>query len=208
MADELVFYTHPMSRGRVARWMLEEVGQPYRTEIMDFLSTLKAPEFERINAMMKVPVIKHGQAVITETAAICAYLADAFPDAGLAPPPTQRGDYYRWLLFAAGPLEQSCITIALGFEVPIEREGMVGFGTHARVLSTLEGLLSMQEFAAGAQFSAVDVYLASQLQWNMSMGVVDEREAFLDYSRRMHARSACIRAAAIDDELFAKISGS
>src|SRR4051794_9344102 len=107
MTDELVFYTHPMSRGRIVRWMLEEVGQPYRTEVLEYGTTMKAPEYRAINPMGKVPAIRHGDTVVTETAAICAYLADAFPEAGLAPPPGDRlrGPYYRWLFFVAGPLK-------------------------------------------------------------------------------------------------------
>jgi glutathione S-transferase len=80
MSDDLVFYTNPMSRGRIVRWMLEEVGQPYRTELMDF-GLLKSPEFLAINPMGKVPAITHRGQVVTECAAICAYLADAFIDA-------------------------------------------------------------------------------------------------------------------------------
>src|SRR5215217_3626493 len=106
MPDELVFYTHPMSRGRIVRRMLEEIGQPYRTEILDYGTTMKAPAYLAINPMGKVPALRHGDAVATETAAICAYLADAFPQAELAPPAGDRlrAPYYRWLFFAAGPL--------------------------------------------------------------------------------------------------------
>ena len=128
MSDELVFYTNPMSRGRIVRWMLEEVGQPYRTELLDYGTTIKAPEYLAINPMGKVPALRHGDAVVTECAAICCYLADAFPDAGLAPPPGDRlrGPYYRWMFFAAGPLEAAATNKAFGFEVPAERKAMVG----------------------------------------------------------------------------------
>ena len=120
MADELVLYTNPRSRGRVARWMLEEVGAPYQTEILDYGTTMKAPAYLAINPMGKVPALRHNNIVVTESAAICAYLADAFPDAGLAPPPhdPMRGPYYRWLFFAAGPFEASASNKALGFVVP------------------------------------------------------------------------------------------
>ena len=130
MADELVLYTNPRSRGRIARWMLEEVDQPYRTEILDFATTMKAPGYLAINPMGKVPALRHGDAVVTETAAICAYLADAFPQAALAPPPGDRlrAPYYRWLFFAAGPVEAAASNKALGFAVPPEREGMMGYG--------------------------------------------------------------------------------
>ena len=101
MADELVFYTNPRSRGRIVRWMLEEIGQPYRTEVLDYSTTMKAPAYLAINPMGKVPALRHGDAVVTEAAAICAYLADAFPQAKLAPPPGDRlrAPYYRWMFF-------------------------------------------------------------------------------------------------------------
>ena len=85
MADELVLYTNPRSRGRMARWMLEEVGQPYRAEILEYARSMKAPEYLAINPMGKVPALRHGDTVVTEAAAICAYLADVFPEASLAP---------------------------------------------------------------------------------------------------------------------------
>lgn len=208
MAEELIFYTHPMSRGRIVRWMLEEVGHPYETEIMDYATTLKSADYRRINPMAKIPALKHKDVVVTEAAAICAYLADAFPASNLAPALENRGIYYRWLFFTAGPLEQSCVTKALGFEVRQDQEGMVGYGNHATMLGALQSLLSSQEFAAGSQFSAADVYLASQIQWNLTMGVIEELDVFVDYSNRMHGRSASIRAAAIDDELAAKLQAS
>ncbi len=90
MTDELVFYTHPQSRGRIVRWMLEEIGQPYRTELLHYGTTMKASAYLSINPMGKVPAIRHGDTVVTESAAICAYLADAFPEARLAPPPGDR----------------------------------------------------------------------------------------------------------------------
>src|SRR5439155_10099257 len=135
MTDELTFYTHPMSRGRIVRWMVEEVGQPYRTELLDYDTTMKAPAYLAVNPMGKVPAIRHGDTVVTEAAAICAYLADAFPRAGLAPPQADRlrGSYYRWLFFAAGPLEAAATNEAFGVEVPQEREGMAGYGNFAKV---------------------------------------------------------------------------
>lgn len=141
MSDELIFYTHPMSRGRVVRWMLEEVGQSYRTELLDYGTSMKAPAYLSINPMGKVPAIRHGDVVVTELAAICAYLADAFPEAQLAPPPSDRlrGSYYRWLFFAAGPIEAAASNRALGFVVPEGRERMMGYGTYADVANALEG---------------------------------------------------------------------
>ena len=139
MTEELVFYTHPMSRGRIVRWMLEEVGQPYRTEILDYGTTMKGPAYLAINPMGKVPALRHGETVVTETAAICAYLADAFPEAGLAPPHESRlrGPYYRWLFFAAGPLEAAITNKMFGFEVPAERQAMAGYGSYVRCWTPL-----------------------------------------------------------------------
>src|ERR1700734_1615834 len=140
IADELVLYTNPMSRGRVARWMLEEVGQPFRAEILEYARSMKAPEYPAINPMGKVPALRHGEAVVTETAAICAYLADAFPAARLAPPPGDklRAPYYRWLFFTAGPVEYAVTNKALGFVVPPDRERMMGYGNIGQVMSALE----------------------------------------------------------------------
>src|SRR5215212_8638380 len=148
MTDELVFYTNPMSRGRIVRWMLEEVGQPYRTEILDYGTTMKAPEYLAINLMGKVPAIRHGDTVVTEAAAICAYLADAFPEAQLAPPPgdRRRGPYYRWMFFAAGSFEGGLRKTARGVEWPLEKEPMVGYGRVAAVTDALERAVSGGEY--------------------------------------------------------------
>ena len=114
MSDDLIFYTNPMSRGRIARWMLEEVGQPYRTEVLGYGEAMKSPEYLAVNPMGKVPAIVHKGTVVTEAAAICAYLADAFPEAGLAPEPHERASYYRWMFFAAGPVEAAITDRSLG----------------------------------------------------------------------------------------------
>ncbi len=116
MTDELTFYTNPMSRGRIVRWMLEELGQPYTTQVLDYGTTMKAPAYLAVNPMGKVPAIRHGDTVVTEAAAICAYLADAFPQSGLAPPPGDhaRGPYYRWMFYAAGPATTRAGTITAG----------------------------------------------------------------------------------------------
>ena len=154
MADDLVLYTNPMSRGRIARWMLEEVGQPYKVEVLDYASTMKGPAYLAINPMGKVPALRHGDAVVTETAAICAYLADAFPQAGLAPPPGHRlrAPYYRWLFFTAGPFEAAASNKTLGIVVPPERERMVGYGNFGQVLKTLEAAVSQDHYLAGDGF--------------------------------------------------------
>jgi glutathione S-transferase len=203
MADELVFYTHPMSRGRIVRWMLEEVGQPYRTELLDY-SAMKAPAYLAINPMGKVPALRHGDAVVTESAAICCYLADAFPDAGLAPPSGDRlrAPYYRWLFFAAGPVEAAVTSKAFGFEVPAERKAMAGYGSLADVLSVLEAALSRSAYLVSDRFSAADLYVGAHIGWGMSFGTIEKRPAFERYFERLSTRPAAVRAREIDDALL------
>ena len=157
MAEELIFYFNPMSRARIVRWMLEETGAPYRAEMLDFGTTMKSPDYLAINPMGKVPAIRHGKTVVTECAAICAYLADAFPAARLAPPVAERGDYYRWLFFAAGPLEAAVTNNALGLEPPADKQGMVGYGSYGAVMDTLETAVKDKRYIAGDRFSAADV---------------------------------------------------
>jgi glutathione S-transferase len=203
MAEELIFYTNPMSRGRIVRWMLEEVGQPYRTELLEYGTTMKAPEYLRINPMGKVPALRHGDAVVTETAAICCYLADAFPAAGLAPPPGDRlrGPYYRWMFFAAGPLEAAAINGALGVEVPDDRKAMVGYRELPVMLSVLEDALAGRDHLVGDRFSAADVYVGSHIGWGMRFGTFDKRPALERYFERLIARPAAKRAWEIDGAL-------
>jgi glutathione S-transferase len=205
MADELIFYTNPQSRGRIVRWMLEEVGQPYRTELLDYGTTMKAPAYLAVNPMGKVPALRHGDTVVTEGAAICAYLADAFPGAGLAPPPGDRlrGPYYRWLFFVAGPLEAAASNHALGVVVPDGRERMMGYGTYADVLNTLEGAVSRGDHLVGDRFTAADVYVGSHIGFGLQFGTIEKRPAFERYVARLSARPAFQRAQKIDDDLAA-----
>lgn len=202
MTEDLVFYTHPMSRGRIVRWMLEEVGQPYRTELLDYGSTMKSPDYLALNPMGKVPAIRHGAAVVTEAAAICAYLADAFPEANLAPPPRQRAAYYRWLFFGAGPVEQATTCKALGLAVPEGKEVMAGFGSMESVLAGLEYAVTQHRYIAGEQFTAADVYCGAQIGWGMQFGTIEKRPAFQRYWDRLATRTAVLRAKAIDDALL------
>jgi glutathione S-transferase len=203
MSEELVLYTNPMSRGRMARWMLEETGAPYRTEILEYGKSMKAAEYLAINPLGKVPAIRHGDAVVTETPAICAYLADAFPAAGLAPPPRQRAAYYRWLFFFAGPLEAVIINRALNYEVPAEKQRMAGFGSFEQMMDIVEQALSGSPYIAGDAFSAADVYCGSQVGFGLQFGSFEKRPAFVDYWKRVSDREAYRRAREIDDALVA-----
>jgi len=206
MSDELVFYTNPMSRGRIVRWMLEEVGRPYRTELVPFGPAMKSPEYRAINPMGKVPAIRHREVVVTECAAVCAYLADAFPDSGLAPAPgaKERGPYYRWMFFAAGPLEAAVTNKSLAVEVPAERRGMVGYGSFSDVMDALEAAVSATDYVAGDRFTAADVYVGAHVGWGLEFGSIEKRPAFERYWKRIGARPAAARAKEMDDALMAK----
>jgi glutathione S-transferase len=202
MAEQLTFYTNPMSRGAIVRWMLEEVGQPYETVLLDYGTTMKTPEYLAINPMGKVPAIKHGETVVTEVAAICAYLADTFPDAGLLPQTAaERGAYYRWMFFAAGPVEAAISDKMLGVEVPADKEMMVGYGNYDRVVDALDGLFSRSHYVAGDRFTAADVYVGSHIAWGSQFGTLPKRDSFGPYLERILGRPAAVRAKEIDDKL-------
>ncbi len=202
--SELTLYTNPMSRGRMARWMLEEVGAPYHTVLLDYGTTMKAPEYLAINPMGKVPALVHRGVVITEVAAICAYLADAFPEAGLAPAvgDPARGTWYRWLFFG-GPLEAAVSNTAMGFVVPPERKRAMGYGSLDDVADTLAQRLESSPYLAGDRFSAADVCTGSQLGYGIRFGPIPMRPVFQDYLTRITGRPAWVRATAIDDALIA-----
>lgn len=202
----LTFYTHPQSRGRTARWMLEECGAPYDTVVLEYGTTMKAPAYLALNPMGKVPALQHGDVVVTEVAAICAYLADVFPEKGLAPPAgsPQRAAYYRWLFFSAGPLETAATAKALNLLAPAERATMVGYGSYASVMDTLEhAVLQARPYLCGEQFTAADLYVGSHLQWGMQFGTIERRPAFEAFVQPLLQRPAYLRAAAIDDALAA-----
>lgn len=201
-SEEIVLYTNPMSRGRIARWMLEEVGQPYRTEVIEYGPAMKTPGYLAINPMGKVPAIVHCGVAVTECAAICAYLADAFPEAGLAPPPGDplRAPYYRWMFFAAGPVEAAVTAKSLGLLPPAEKSGMVGYGSFEKTVDALETVVAgAAPWLLGERFSAVDVYLGSQVIWGVQFGTLPARPAFAEYAARLQARETNQRATALDD---------
>lgn len=192
------FYTNPRSRGAIARWMLEEIGQPYQTHVLEYGTTMKAPDYLAINPMGKVPTIVHDGQVVTEVAAICAYLAEAFPEAGLAPRPNERAAYFRWLFFAAGPIESAVVNNTLGFTIPPERRGMVGYGSYEDAVAVLEGRLAASPYVAGDRFTAADVYVGSQVGWGMMFKTLPVRPAFVAYWDRLKDRPARLRGLEMD----------
>jgi glutathione S-transferase len=198
MAD-LTLYTHPQSRGRIVRWMLEEVGTPYETEIVPY-DQMKSERYLAVNPMGKVPAIRHGEHVVTECAAICAYLADVFPQAGLGPRDDEKADYYRWLFYAAGPVEAAVSNKAMGWEPTPERERMFGYGNFDRVVAVLDELFSLRDYVCGDRFTGADVYLGSQIMFPLQFGQLPERDSLLRYRDRLQGRDAYKRAAERDDE--------
>jgi len=191
-----------MSRGRIIRWMLEETGCSYTIEVLEYGTTMKGSDYLAINPMGKVPAIRHGDTIVTECAAICAYLADAFPDAGLAPPVEDRGAYYRWLFFAAGPMEAAVSNRALGFEAPEGKEKMLGYGSFDAVMDTLEQAVAGEGYITGDSFSAADIYVGTQIGWGMQFNSIDKRPGFEAYWAKVSDRDAYRRATDIDNALM------
>jgi glutathione S-transferase len=197
--SDLIFYTNPQSRGRIVRWMLEEVGERYETEVIGY-DEMKSASYLAVNPMGKVPAIKHRGHVVTECAAICAYLADVFPQANLGPRENEKADYYRWLFYAAGPVEAAVSNQAMGWVPTPERERMFGYGNFHKVVAVLDELLSLRDYVCGDRFTAADVYVGSQLMFPMQFGLVPELDSFKRYRDRLTARDAYKRGVAIDDE--------
>ncbi|MCL2776986.1 MAG: glutathione S-transferase family protein [Polyangiaceae bacterium] len=206
MSAAITLYTHPWSRGRMARWMLEECGADYEVEVLQYGTSMKAAAYTAMNPMGKVPTICHGDTVVTEVAAICAYLADQFPARKLAPPANspERGTYYRWLFFGAGPVEAAVTAKALGLLAPEDKRVMAGYGTYDDVMNTLEFAASYALARGGflcGEFSAADLYLAAQLNWGMQFKTIEKRPLFTQYAKPIVERPACVKAGALDDQL-------
>ena len=203
---DLKFYTNPQSRGQIVRWMLEEVGQPYETEILTYDGTLKSDAYAKINPMQKIPAIVHHDKVVTEVAAICLYLADAFPAAGLAPPPAERADYYRWTMFAAGPIEAAFTNKSMGWEPDADKQRMFGYGSFERAVDNLEAAVTGKRFIANDKFSAADVVVGSQIGFMLMFGLLEPRPAFTAYVASVTDRDAYRRGKQIDADTGAALA--
>ncbi|WP_219854711.1 glutathione S-transferase family protein [Pseudomonas japonica] len=219
----MTFYTNPNSRGRMVRWMLEEIGCAYESVVLDYQPTsqadrwggaaLAAPTvdnaddprvvfFRDVNPIGKVSALVHNGQTITETAAICAYLADAFPTAELAPAAAKRAAYYRWLFFAAGPLEQAVTNHRAGFNPKPDQEFFFGYGSYERTVDQLERAVLAHPFIAGERFTAADVYVGSHIGWGLGLQTLPHRPAFLAYAEKLMSRDAYKRAVAKDEALL------
>jgi glutathione S-transferase len=198
--SHLTLYTNPMSRGRIARWMLEETGVPYETRYLAYGAEMKTPAYRALNPMGKVPTLVHGDAVITEVAAICAYLAETFPAARLAPETdAERARFFRWLFFAAGPVEAAITNRSVGWEPSPEQRGRFGYGSFDAVVDALEVAVAGGAFIAGDRFTAADVYVGAQVGWGLQFGTLPKRDALAAYAARATDREAWRRAQALDD---------
>jgi len=206
MSDQVKFYTNPQSRGRIVRWMLEEVAAPYETNILEYGGSMKEKPYLDVNPMGKVPAIEHRGVVVTECAAICAYLADAFAEAGLAPTAANRGEYYRWLFYASGPLESAIVNRALEVDVAQDKQAMVGYGTFDGVMDTLDLHLTDREYVSGDRFTAADVYFGSQIGFGLQFGSIEKRPSFAQYWQKVSDRDAYRRANELDDAEMAESS--
>ncbi len=204
MTADLTFYTNPMSRGQTVRWMLEELEVPYETVLLDYGTTMKAADYLAINPMGKVPAIVHKGNIVTEVAAICVYLAESYPEAALKPGGDALADYYRWIFFAAGPIEAAFANQAAGFVPPADKQAMFGYGTFERATDTLEKAVARKTYIAGESFSAADVYVGSMINFLTMFGILTPRPAFTDYIAGLTARPAYQRAREIDQALIAQ----
>jgi glutathione S-transferase len=203
MATDLTLYTNPQSRGRIARWMLEEVGAPYEVVLLNYAEAMKQPSYLSINPMGKVPALVHRGKVVTECAAICAYLAESFPDAELAPRDDERADYFRWLFYAAGPVEAAVTNRSLGVVPDDRQQRFVGYGSYDSVVDVLEAAVAAHPFIAGDRFTAADVYVGAQVIWGLQFGSLPSRDTFAAYAERLTARAAYQRASGLDDAAIA-----
>ncbi|MFN2100172.1 glutathione S-transferase family protein [Altererythrobacter sp. MF3-039] len=201
---EFTFYTVAMSRGQIARWALHEASADYEHVVFDWAT--RPESFKQINPMNKVPALVHHHGghdhVITEAAAICHYLAETHPTAGLLPDEHERAAYFRWLFFAAGPMEQAVLAKAMDWDIPPERAATAGFGTLERTLDACEGWLSENDFAAGSRFTMADVYFGSQFIWGLRFDSIEERSPFKNYVERITSREKAIEAVEVDQKLI------
>ncbi|MCS4308564.1 glutathione S-transferase [Rheinheimera pacifica] len=200
----LTLYTNPQSRGRIIRWLLEELNIAYEVKVLQYGPEMKSAEFLALNPMGKVPVITHGDVVVTEAAAICAYLADQFTDKQLAPvaDSPERAAYYRWLFFAAGPLEMATTAKAYNWRLDADNAAAAGCGLYQDTLNALETALTKGPYICGEQFTAADVYVGSHIEWGMMFDTLEKRPAFTEYVQRLQAREAAIKANQLDDALI------
>ncbi len=205
MPDLTLYHAAP-SRSSIVLWMLEELGQPYNIKLIKLSAgdNLK-PDYLAINPMGKVPALRHGDTVITETAAICTYLADEFPGAKLNIPvgTPRRGVYLKWLFFGPSCIEPAVIDRAAPRKEEARR-GMLGYGDFDTVMNVVAQAVAKGPWLVGEQFTAADVIVGANIRWGMMFKMIPPRQEFIDYAARIAARPAAQRAEAKDKDLAAK----
>ena len=180
----LTFYTNPMSRGRIARWMLEEVGAPYDTVIVQW-DKEKPAALLAANPLGKLPTIVHDGTVVTEAQAIVAYLAAAFPEKQLQARGGELGPYHRWMFFVAGPLEAAMMDRNLGVEVPADKRAMIGYASFDEAVDAFEHAVKDTPYVCGDRFTAADVSVASAIGFFTQFGMMEKRDGFMRYLELM-----------------------
>ena len=207
---EFTFYTNPMSRGQIARWALHEAGADYEQVIIEYGP--RSAEFLALNPLGKLPTLVHHHQghdhVVTEAAAVCHYLAETHPQAGLLPDTHEKASYFRWLLFAAGPVEAAVTTKMMGWEVPQDKEMSAGFGNYDRTVDALAGWFDSHDYVCGDRFTMADVYVGSQVDWGLQFGTLPNRPAFEAYAARLREREVYKASKAIDQKLIDEAQGT
>ena len=207
---EYTFFFNPMSRAQIARWALHEAGADYEPVFVAW--DAKPAALLDANPLGKLPTIIHHHHghdhVVSEGAAVCHYLAATHPEAGLLPGEHELADYFRWLFFAAGPVEQATTSKMFGWEVPAEREMAVGFGSYERTMDALAGWLASHDYVCGDRFTMADVYVGSQVDWGLMFKSFPERPSFAAYAERIRARPAYQAGKAIDNALIAEMQAA
>jgi glutathione S-transferase len=205
---KLVHYHAPNTRSRTIRWLFEELGSPpHELKVLNLKKgEHKTPEYLAINPMGKVPAIVHGDTPVTEAAAIALYLADLFPEAGLAPKADDpsRGTYLRWIVFNQAAVEPAAMDRALKRE-PGPAQSL-SYGSYDATVDTLAGALAKGPYILGEKFSAADVVVGSGVYWLTSFKLLPERPEFMRYVERITSRPAFIRTAEKDAELAASLA--
>lgn len=204
MSDKVILHHAAPSRSSTALFMLEEVGAPYELRVLDLQKDeQRGAEFLAINPMGKVPTIEHNSGTITEVGAICTYLADAFPGAGLAPPVGDplRGPYLRWMFFQGNCLEPAMIDHALKREPG--RRGMMPYGDYETTVDTLEKAIEKGPWFLGERYSAADIYVGSAISWGLQFELLPPSDVFKRYAARLAERPARKRAFEIDGKIAA-----
>ena len=190
-----VLYHMPQTRGGTTMWMNEELGDVCDVKLINMkASEQKSPAFLKINPMGKIPALVHDGVAVTEAAAICAYLADVFPQAGLAPAANdpKRGAYFRWMFFAPSCIEPMMLDKFA--QVKRENTASVGYGSEADVLNAVKIAIGDGPFLLGEKFTAADVVFGSTLNFAMMFGAIEKTEPFASYAGLLTARPAFKRA--------------